>query len=83
MKLSNKAYDVLKWIALVGCYALNYLWVQLAEVWGFPYATEIGKTISIVGATLGILLGISSIKYHKEQADKEIDIEDDKEESGK
>jgi hypothetical protein len=61
---NSKVYDVLKWIALVGIYALNYLWVELAAVWGFPYATEIGKTISIIGVALGIILGISGIKYN-------------------
>lgn len=62
---NSKVYDVLKWIALVGFYALNYLWVELADVWGFPYATEIGKTISIIGVALGIVLGISGIKYNE------------------
>ena len=61
---NSKVYDVLKWLALVGFYALNYLWTELAEVWGFPYAVEIGKTITIIGGTLGILLGISAIKYN-------------------
>lgn len=62
--MPNKVYDVLKWVAMVGFYALNYLWSELAEVWGFPYATQISKTIMIIGGTLGILLGISSIKYN-------------------
>lgn len=60
---SSKLYDVLKWIALVGCYALNYLWVNLAEIWGFPYADAIGKTITVIGCFIGILIGVSGIKY--------------------
>ena len=60
---NGKVYDVLKWIALVGCYALNYLWVELASIWGFPYATEIGKTISVIGVFIGILIGVSGIRY--------------------
>lgn len=59
----SKIYDVLKWIALVGCYALNFLWVNLAEVWGFPYADAIGKTITIIGGFIGILIGVSGLKY--------------------
>ena len=62
--MSNKVYDVLKWIVLVGFYALNYLWTELAEVWSFPYAVEIGKTIAIIGGTLGIIIGVSSVKYN-------------------
>ena len=61
---NDKVYNALKWIALVGIYALNYAWTRLAGVWGFPYASEISETICIVGATLGILLGISAIKYN-------------------
>ena len=60
---NGKVYDILKWIALVGCYALNYLWVELAGIWGFPYATEIGKTISVIGVFIGILIGVSGMKY--------------------
>lgn len=67
---NSKVYDVLKWIALVGCYALNYLWVELAEVWGFPYAVQIGKTISIIGVFIGILIGVSGIKYNLNKGNK-------------
>ena len=75
MIMSNKVYDVLKWIAMVGCYGLNYLWTELAETWDLPYSVEIGKTIMIVGGTLGIWLGISSIKYKMKQKDEVVDDE--------
>lgn len=80
---NSKVYDVLKWIALVGLHAVNYAWVELADVWGFPYAVQIGKTISIIGGALGILLGVSSIKYHltknAENNDEISDTVDDQE----
>lgn len=60
---NGKIYDILKWIALVGCYALNYLWVELAKIWGFPYATEIGQTISVIGVFIGIVIGVSGVRY--------------------
>lgn len=69
--MSNKLYDVLKWISCVGCYALWYLWNELSAVWGFPYADEIGKTIIIIGGTIGILIGVSSVKYHLKQKEEE------------
>lgn len=73
--MPSKLYDVLKWVAMVGCYGLNYLWTELAEVWGFPYAMQISKTIMVVGGALGIFLGISSIKYHLKQKDEVVDDE--------
>ena len=73
MKMSNKVYDVLKWIALILLPALGALYFALAKIWGdtiFPYPTEIVGTISAVDLFLGALLGISSMNYKKtEEAD--------------
>ena len=67
MKMSNKVYDVLKWIALILLPALGTLYFALAKIWGFPYAAEIVGTISAVDAFLGALLGISTAQYNKEK----------------
>ena len=67
MKLRNKVYDVLKYIALILLPALGALYFALAKIWGFPYATEIVGTISAVDAFLGALLQISTNKYNAEQ----------------
>lgn len=67
MKLSNKAYDILKYIALILLPALGTLYFALAKIWGFPYAAEIVGTISAVDAFLGALLKISTDNYNKEQ----------------
>ena len=67
MKLSNKVYDVLKYIALILLPALGALYFALAKIWGLPYATEIVGTISAVDAFLGALLQISTNKYNAEQ----------------
>ena len=66
MKLSNKVYNVLKYIALILLPALGALYFALAKIWGFPYATEIVGTISAVDAFLGALLQISTNKYNAE-----------------
>lgn len=65
MKLSNKAYDILKYIALILLPALGTLYFALAKIWGFPYAAEIVGTISAVDAFLGALLQISTDQYNK------------------
>lgn len=63
--MSNKVYDVLKWIAMVVLPAIATLYFALAGIWGFPYGEEIVGTITAVDACLGALLGISSAQYHK------------------
>ena len=61
--MSNKVYDILKWVTMVGLPALTTLWLTLASIWGFPYAEPIGATMGAVTVFLGAILGISSIKY--------------------
>lgn len=68
MKMSNKVYDILKFIAQILLPALGTLYFALAKIWGFPYAAEIVGTISAIDAFLGALLGISTAQYNKEQA---------------
>lgn len=66
MKLSNKTYDVLKYIALIVLPAIGALYFALAKIWGFPYATEIVGTISAVDAFMGAILQISTNNYNKD-----------------
>lgn len=66
--MSNKLYDVLKWIALVLLPAIATLYFALAGIWGFPYAEEVVGTITAIDTFLGVLLGISSAQYHKKNA---------------
>ena len=66
MKISNDLYDRLKWIAQILLPALGTLYFALASIWGLPYGQEIVGTISAVDVFLGVLLGISSAKYDKE-----------------
>lgn len=65
MKLSNKAYDVLKWIAMYLLPALGTLYFAVASIWGFPYGEEVVGTITAVDAFLGVVLGISTANYNK------------------
>lgn len=64
--MSNKLYDVLKWIALVVLPALASLYIGLGQFWTIPYPEQIAGTIMLVDAFLGAILGISSINYAKE-----------------
>ena len=66
MKLSNKTYDVLKWIAQYLLPAAGTLYFALAGIWGLPYGEQIVGTITAVDTFLGVLLGVSTAKYVKE-----------------
>lgn len=63
MKLSNKAYDVLKWIAGYLLPALATFWLALGKIWNFPYTTEIGATLSALDVFLYAVLGMSKKNY--------------------
>lgn len=63
--MNNKIYDILKWVALVGLYAVATLVNGLGEIWSIPMTDEIVKTINLLGTVLGIVLGISSVNYKK------------------
>lgn len=64
--MSNKTYDVLKFIAQIVLPALGTLYFALAGIWGLPYGEQIVGTITAVDAFLGALLKWSSWKYEKD-----------------
>ena len=67
MKMSNKVYDVLKYIAQIVLPALGTLYFALSKIWQFPYGAEIVGTITAVDAFLGALLKISTDQYNAAQ----------------
>lgn len=67
MKISNKVYDVLKWIAQYLLPAFGTLYFALSTIWGFPYGEQVVGTITAVDAFLGAILGISSAAYYKNE----------------
>ena len=69
--MSNKVYDVLKYITLVGIPAIATLYSAIAAIWNLPYATEVTSTAAAVCTALGSLLMISSVKYRKEKMKNE------------
>lgn len=65
MKLSNKAYDSLKWITMVFLPAFIAFYTGLSLLWGWPYGEQIAGTLSLVEVFLGAILQISSAQYKK------------------
>ena len=64
--MSNKTYDILKWVAQYLLPALATLYFAVAKIWGLPYGEEIVGTITAVDTFLGVLLGISTANYNKQ-----------------
>ena len=71
--MSNKTYDVLKYIAQIVLPALATLYFALAQIWGLPYAEQIVGTITAVDALLGAILRLTTIKYEKSLKEAEND----------
>ena len=67
MKMTNKTYDILKWIALILLPALATFYAAIAAVWGLPYSEQVVGTITAVDTLLGTLLKISSDNYKKQE----------------
>ena len=61
--MSNRVYDILKWVALVALPALASLYYALSGIWGLPYGEQILSTLTAVDACLGVLLGVSAARY--------------------
>lgn len=70
MKMNNKTYDTLKWIAQYLLPALGALYFALAGIWGLPYGEQIVGTLVAVDTFLGVILGISTSQYNKQIATK-------------
>lgn len=70
--MSNKLYNILKWIAQIVLPAIATLYFALAQIWGLPYGEQIVGTITAVDAFLGAILGISTINYKKKEGEYEL-----------
>lgn len=69
MRISDKTYDLLKWIALLFLPALGTLYFALSGIWGLPYGEQVLGTITAVDTFLGAILGLTSNYYKKDGAD--------------
>ena len=65
--LTNKTYDVLKWVALILLPAIGALYFGLAGIWNFPYGEQVVGTITVIDTFLGAILGISTVQYNRKE----------------
>ena len=67
--MSNRTYDILKYIAQIVLPALGTLYFALAKIWGLPYGEEIVGTLAAIDTFMGAMLKISSNAYYAANAD--------------
>ena len=65
--LTDKTYDVLKWVALILLPAMGALYFGLAGIWNFPYGEQVVGTITVIDTFLGAILGISTVQYNRKE----------------
>lgn len=67
--MSNKVYDVLKVVAVLVLPLISFLFVGLANIWGFGFGEQVDKTIQLIISAVNAVLGMAIIKssadYHK------------------
>ena len=62
--MTNKVYDIMKYIAQIVLPAIGTLYFALASIWGLPYGEQIVGTITAIDTFLGAILMISTSKYY-------------------
>ena len=63
--LSDKAYNVLKWIALLFMPSLATFIGVVCKVWGMENVDAWVTTINSVGFFIGAIIGVSNTVYNK------------------
>lgn len=69
MKLSNKTYDVLKTIAMIGTPVITFL-TALCSIWSVPHCTEITATLAALDTLIGAVVVILKTNYDKKERAK-------------
>lgn len=77
MKIPDKLYDILKWIAVIVIPALVILIKTVFPAWGLPYAEPISTTVAAIGLFIGAIIGVSTVGYNKQNPDPEEEEEDE------
>jgi len=60
--LPDKAYQVLKWLALIALPALAVFVHVVGPAWGLPYVDQTVTTLNALAVLVGALIGVSELK---------------------
>lgn len=64
MKIKNRTYDIIKFIALLIAPICTFI-AALVEIWGIPYGPQIVATIAALDTLLGAVVIILKNIYEK------------------
>ena len=67
--LNDTLYEWLKWICLICLPAIAVFYAVMADTWGLPYGEQIVTTINAVATLMGVLIGVSTYNYRKDDSD--------------
>lgn len=68
--MSNKAYDIIKNIALIATPVLAFL-ASLVTIWDLPYGPQLTATFTAIDTLLGAIVVILKVNYDKKEGLKE------------
>ena len=60
--LPDKAYQVLKWLALIALPALAVFVHVVGLAWGLPYVDQIVTTLNALAVLVGASIGVSELR---------------------
>lgn len=67
MKLSNKTYDVLKWLVVIVIPAVTTFYCVLDRTFGWGYASVVTTIQPALCTCIGAIVGISTATYNKDE----------------
>lgn len=63
--LSDKVYDILKWLCIIGLPAFEKFIPSFFNRWGIPYGEQISGSLNDIEVLIGALICVSAVAYEK------------------
>lgn len=73
--MTDKVYNILKWIVQYILPALNTLILTLGSIWGWDATVPIAATVAAFDVFLGVIMGISASQYQKNLMNDQKDLD--------
>lgn len=67
--MSNKMYDIIKMISLIGTPAITLI-AAIISIWNIPYGAQITATLAAIDTFLGAVVVILNANYNKKMIEE-------------